>query len=127
MKINENIAFALRSFRRLAIGKYAFCNIAEGTHAGSVTMKASEPIDSQNLLVAAGEIEGEFSVASASKKPIGVCLDEGSAGDIMSVALPGCAESTFVCKTAASVSAGDSLYTSAGGKVSPWPPTAHTR
>ena len=42
MKINENIAFALRSFRRLAIGKYAFCNIAEGTHAGSVTMKASE-------------------------------------------------------------------------------------
>lgn len=119
MKINENIAFALRSFRRLTIGKYAFCNIAEGTHAGSVTMKASEPVDSQNLLVAAGEIEGEFSVASASKKPIGVCLDEGSAGDIMSVALPGCAESTFVCKTAASVSAGDSLYTSAGGKVSP--------
>ena len=117
MKINENIAFALRSFRRLAIGKYAFCNIAEGTHAGSVTMKASEPIDSQNLLVTAGEIEGEFSVASASKKPIGVCLDEGSAGDIMSVALPGCAESTFVCKTAASVSAGDSLYTSAGGSA----------
>ena len=37
----------------------------------------------------------------------------------MSVALHGCAESTFVCKTAASVSAGDSLYTSAGGKVSP--------
>ena len=64
MKINENIAFALRSFRRLAIGKYAFCNIAEGTHAGSVTMKASEPIDSQNLLVTAGEIENLLAFAS---------------------------------------------------------------
>ena len=82
-------------------------------------MRAAEAVDSQNLLVAAGENDGEFVVASASKKPIGVCLDEGAKGDSVSVALPGCAESTFVCRTSANVSAGDSLYASAGGKVSP--------
>ncbi|OLA85454.1 MAG: hypothetical protein BHW65_03090 [Verrucomicrobia bacterium CAG:312_58_20] len=120
MKQTKNIAAAaLRAIAGARRGGPAFCNIAEGTHAGSVTMRAAEAVDSQNLLVAAGENDGEFVVASASKKPIGVCLDEGAKGDSVSVALPGCAESTFVCRTSANVSAGDSLYASAGGKVSP--------
>ena len=120
MKQTRNIAAAtLRAIAGALRGGPAFCNIAEGTHAGSVTMKAAEAVDSQNLLVAAGENDGEFVIASASKKPIGVCLDEGAKGESVSVALPGCAESTFVCRTSANVSAGDSLYTSAGGKVSP--------
>ena len=69
--------------------------------------------------ISSGDSLAEYVVASASKKPIGVCLDEGAKGDSVSVALPGCAESTFVCRTSANVSAGDSLYASAGGKVSP--------
>lgn len=122
MKNNENIAGAIsRAIARMNFGKQSFCNIAEGTHAGSITMKAGESIDSQNLLVCAGTNEGEFAIASAAKKPIGVCLDEGAKGDIMSVALAGCAESTFICKAAANISAGNPLYTSAGGKVSPTP------
>lgn len=117
-KINSAVS-AIRALAALPFGKTAFCNIAEGTHAGSITMTASENVDSQNLVVSAAATEGEFAIAKANSKPVGVCLDEGSKGEIMSVALGGCPESTFVCKTAANVVAGDSLYTAAGGKVSP--------
>lgn len=120
MNQSKNIAAALlRATGGALRGKPAFCNIAEGTHAGSVTMRAAEAVDSQNLLAAAGAADGEFVIASAAKRPIGVCLDEGAKGEPMSIALPGCAESTFVCRASANVSAGDYLYTSAGGKVSP--------
>ena len=40
-----------------ACRKRAFCNIAEGTHAGSVTMVAGENIESPNLLVKAGSAD----------------------------------------------------------------------
>ena len=99
-------------------GFLAFCNIAEGTHAGAITMRAGCAIESQNLIVKQGEIDGEFLVADVADKPIGVCVDEGVKGDGMSVILGGCAESTFVCKTSSDITAGDSVYTSVGGKVS---------
>ena len=95
----------------------AFCNIAEGTHAGSVTMVAGENIESPNLLVKAGEAENLVVVASAEDAPIGVCGDEGAKGETVGVYLPGSAESTFICVAASSVNMGDSLYTAAGGKV----------
>ena len=96
----------------------AFCNIAEGTHAGSVTMVAGENIESPNLLVKAGEAENLVVVASAEDAPIGVCGDEGTKGETVGVYLPGSAESTFIGVAASSVNMGDSLYTAAGGKVS---------
>ncbi len=101
-----------------ACRKRAFCNIAEGTHAGSVTMVAGENIESPNLLVKAGSADNLVLIASAEDAPIGVCGDEGAKGETVGVYLPGSAESTFICVAASSVNMGDSLYTAAGGKVS---------
>ena len=98
--------------------KDAFCNIAEGTHAGSITMTAAEAIDTPNLVVCAGALQNEILIAGVANKPIGVCTDEGASADAVAVALPGCAESTFICVAAVNINAGDNLYTAAAGKVS---------
>jgi len=117
-KAKINIAAIGKIFDAIITKSHAFCNIAEGTHAGSITMVAGENIESSNLLVKAGSLENEVLVANASDKPIGVCGDEGSKGETVGVYLAGAAESTFICVTSSDVSSGDSLYTSAGGKVS---------
>jgi len=78
--------YALFNFASaLTTRKRAFCNIAEGTHAGSITMTAGENIDMQNLLVSAGENEGEIIVAQTTSKPLGVCIDEGIKGEKLAV------------------------------------------
>lgn len=116
-KIKNKVLSAL-GFGSRACSRRAFCNIAEGTHAGSITMVAGENIESPNLLVKAGEAENLVVVASAGDAPIGVCGDEGAKGETVGVYLPGSAESTLICVAASSVNMGDPLYTSAGGKVS---------
>ncbi len=96
----------------------AFSNIAEGTHAGSITLKAGEDIDNSHLLVKLDD-SGEAIVAcSASDLPIGVCPDECDINAPVSVLLAGSAESSFLCRCATDVDAGDILYTHSGGKVS---------
>lgn len=94
----------------------AFCNIAEGTHAGRITRAAKAEIPTSNLLVKASG--GGIEVASAIDRPIGVCADCGEEGDILDVALPGCAESSIICVANGAVSEGDFLYSADGGKVS---------
>lgn len=118
----------IHSFVESACGFFAktaragiFGNIAAGTHAGSVTMTAGADIDGANLVVKHGIQEGEILVAGASDKPFGVCTDEGEKGELLAVALPGCAESTFMCVAAGAIQAGSDLYTSANGKVSAVP------
>lgn len=93
-----------------------FCNIAEGTHAGRITRVAKSEIPSSNLLVKASE--GGIEVAGAIDTPIGVCTDCGEEGDILDVALPGCAESSIICIANGAVMEGDLLYSADGGKVS---------
>ena len=114
-KTPERIIAAIRGAFRS--NKRAFCNIAEGTHAGSMTMTAEESVDSANLIVKAGSNPGEIKIANATDKPIGVCNDLGSKGDVLNVAIPGSAESTFICVCSSGASYGDTLYTDANGKV----------
>ncbi len=109
--VAQRVATAFKS-------RVTFCNIAEGTHAGAITMAADENIESQNLVVTAGSSEGSFAIANVTSKPIGVCVDQGVEGDMLAVALPASNGSTLVCKAASDVSAGDSVYTAANGKVS---------
>ncbi|MBQ6534072.1 MAG: DUF2190 family protein [Opitutales bacterium] len=118
--MTKKIINALGALAKLALrGKgAAFCNIAEGTHAGSLTMAAGENIESQNLVVCAGSNEGEFAIAKATDKPLGICVDQGAKGERLAVLLPGSAGSTFMCRATGDVSAGDSVYTAANGKVS---------
>ena len=99
-----------------ALEKRAFCNIAEGTHAGKISRIAGSQIAKPNLLVKA--VEGGIAVAGAADMPIGVCTDCGEKGDLLDVALPGCAESSIICVLDGSASEGDILYSANGGKVS---------
>lgn len=116
MKKIKNIAFAKLSGFAKAFGKEsAFCNIAEGTHAGHITVVAKNAIAAANLVVKFDQ--GGIAVANVGDVPAGVCTDSGDAGDILDVALPGCAESSFICISGTDVKEGDNLYTSNAGKV----------
>ncbi len=97
----------------------AFSNIAEGTHAGSATFTAAEDIDNSQLLVALDDSGEAVKICSATDAPIGVCVDECDINDKCAVALAGSAESTFLCRCAKAVDAGDPVFTADGGKVSP--------
>lgn len=56
-KLSARLAEGLRAaFER----KPAFCNIADGTHAGSITMVAEESVDNAYLVVKAGANDGGF-------------------------------------------------------------------
>ncbi len=107
--------FAIPAATRKSV---CFCNIAEGTHAGNITMTAGEDIEAQNLLVKAGTSENEIKIAGVGDRPIGVCNDQGAKGDVLNVVLPGSAESTIMCVCSSGASYGDALYTAANGKVS---------
>lgn len=96
----------------------SFCNIAEGTHAGNITMIAAEDIDTANLIVKTGANANEILIAGIADKPLGVCNDQGSKGDVLNVAIAGSAESTFMCVCSSGATYGDTLYTAANGKVS---------
>lgn len=95
-----------------------FSNIAEGTHAGSITMTAGAEIDSSGLVLCADASSGSVKIAGAADLPIGVSADESQMGEALAVILPGCAESTIMCISASEINTGDTLYTAAGGKVS---------
>ena len=95
----------------------AFSNIAEGTHAGSLTLTAAEDIDSPYLLVKIDDSGNAVEICTAADLPVGLALDECDMGEGVAVALPGCAESTFMCRAASDVDAGDEVFTAADGKV----------
>lgn len=95
----------------------AFSNIAEGTHAGSLTLTAAEDINSPYLLVKIDDTGNAVEICTAADLPVGLALDECDMGEGVAVALPGCAESTFMCRSASDVDAGDEVFTAADGKV----------
>lgn len=95
----------------------AFSNIAEGTHAGSLTLTAAEDINSPYLLVKIDDTGNAVEICTAADLPVGLALDECDMGEGVAVALPGCAESTFMCRAASDVDAGDEVFTAADGKV----------
>lgn len=92
-----------------------FCNIAEGTHAGHITLVAKSDIAQANLLVKL--VNGQAEIAQANDIPVGVCTDCADAGDVLDVALAGCAESTLMCVASTSIEAGDVVYSQNYGKV----------
>ena len=95
----------------------AFSNIAEGTHAGSLTLTAAEDINSPYMLVKIDDTGNAVEICTAADLPVGLALDECDMGEGVAVALPGCAESTFMCRAASDVDAGDEVFTAADGKV----------
>jgi len=121
MKINilNTVGILFASVKKSA-QMNAFANIAEGTHAGQITMTAAEQIISPNLLVKA-DSQGCVKIANAGEKPIAVTQDSAENGDILAVYLPGCASSTVLCVAASSIQNGDTVYGSVAGKVTSTP------
>lgn len=103
-----------------------FANIAEGTHAGSVSITAAADINSAHL-IAAFDDSGCVQPCGAASMPIGVFADECDAGDKAAVYLPGCANSTVLCVCSAPVNAGDALFTDDDGAVTNSPDGARFR
>ncbi len=97
-----------------------FCNIAEGTHAGNITMIADDLIAAKNLIVTQTSASG-IRIANVGDKPMGVCTDSGASGDAVNVTLAGSTSSTVLYVASTNIVAGQSLYTAENGKVSPTP------
>ncbi len=94
------------------------CNIAEGTHEDSVTKLADAAITTRYLLVKVGSDANHIAVANAADCPLGVCSDEPSAAEAEAdVKLFGCAQSSRIMVPIENISAGDEVYSAAGGKV----------
>lgn len=115
-KIMKIVAKNLWNFSTTAKQKSAFCNISEGTHAGRLTCVAKADIDKAYLLVKFEN--GGIVPASLGDAPVGVCTDSGEIGDVLDIALAGCAESSILCVSANEVAAGKALYSAANGSVS---------
>lgn len=117
--MNKIKKYSGRFFLKSGKVQKIFGNIAEGTHAGAITLIASEHIDRANLLVCFEEgASGKIKVATLGDKPAGICTDSGMEGEPLSVVLPGSAESSVLCVAASSIAIGAPVYSAAGGKVS---------
>ncbi len=96
----------------------AFCNISEGTHAGSCTMVANVDITQKNLVVKVAD-DMRIEPAGLGDAPFGVCVDEAKAGEYCTVMLPGSASGTILCAMGSGGAIkGATLYSVADGKVS---------
>ncbi len=116
-KIIKIVFSGLTKPLKTLLNRNAFCNIAEGTHAGHISSIANE-VFGQSYLLAKFQ-NGGVAPANLGDTAIGVCTDCGEAGDIIDIALAGSAADTFLCVSDAAITAGDKLYGVAGGRVSP--------
>ncbi len=98
----------------------AFCNIAEGTHSGFITMIAENDITKQNLLVT-NTSQGKVDLAMKGDMPLGVSCDTARANEAIAIALGASVAQTILCVASTSVNAGDSLYLADYGKVTSTP------
>jgi hypothetical protein len=108
-------------------GLVSAINIAEGTHAGSLTKKTDAAIATRFLLVKFGTDVNHIAVNGANDKPLGICPDEAAAAEEdKAVDLLGVAKSTLRCVASEAIAITDELYSAAGGKVQNLPAGAGT-
>ena len=111
----------LRRIKGGAKNAEAFSNIAEGTHAGSITLTAAEDIDASYLLVKMDDSGNAVEICQAADMPLGVCLDESDINSGVAVALPASSGSTLLCRCDSGINAGDAVFTSSAGKITAAP------
>lgn len=94
-------------------------NIAEGTHAGTITKLADAAITTRFLLVKPGTDGNHIALSGANDCPLGVCEDEPSAAEEpVAVALLGCSPRTVKMVANGEITALAEVYTAASGKIS---------
>jgi len=96
---------------------FGAANIAEGTHAGSISRKA-DAAASEYLLVKKGSDADHVAVCGVADVPIGVLASVPTAAeDDVTVNLLGCAPSTRIMIASEAIAAGVEVYTAAAGKI----------
>jgi hypothetical protein len=102
-------------------------NIAEGTHQNAKTYKADAAVTTRYLMAKIGTDAAHSAACGASDIPIGVMQDEaGAAEDLVAVELLGISNRTLLMVASEAITAGEAVYTAAGGKVQDLPAGAGT-
>jgi hypothetical protein len=114
------------SHRRMALRRPAFSNIAQGTHAGYVTVTAASVFTSKYLLAKADSTAGEVDVCGASDCPVGIATDDASVGDPLALKILGVSPQSVLVTASGAFAAESYLYTAANGQVQTEPTTAGT-
>jgi len=102
---------------KLRAHRPVFANIAVGTHAGQFTRTLEATASSRYLLGKEGTAAHEVDICGAADRPLGVITDEGTAGDLVNVALPGSASNTVLMVASEAITVGSAVYTAPNGKV----------
>ncbi len=93
-------------------------NIAEGIHAGQITKASDAIITERYLLGKIGSTTDRVNVCAAIDTPMGVITDEAAAvGDMVNVALLGCAGFTIRMVASAAIAQGALVEPAASGRI----------
>ncbi len=104
-----------------------FANIAEGTHTGLITRKATAAISDAYLIMKLGADAEHVAVSGVADIPLGIAEDEAEAAeDVLTIALLGSSATTQLVLAGTSISAGDYIVSDANGKARPLPAGAGT-
>jgi len=103
-----------------------FANVAQGTHAGYVTVTAASAFTSKYLLAKADATAGEVDPCGANDCPVGVATDDADVGDPLALKILGVNPQSALVTASAAIAAGAYLYAAANGCVQGEPTTAGT-
>lgn len=103
-----------------------FANIAQGTHAGYVTVTAASTFSGKYLLAKANATAGKVDPCGVSDCPVGVATDEADVGDPLALKLPGVSPQSVLVTANGAITAGTYLYAAANGQVQSEPTAAGT-
>jgi len=115
----------LRHYRSSA-RRPVFANIAQGTHAGYVTVTAASAFTSKYLLAKADATAGQIDVCGVSDCPVGIATDEADVGDPLALKILGVSPQSVLVTASGAFAAESYLYTAANGEVQTEPATAGT-
>lgn len=108
-------------------GLVSAINIAEGTHKNAKTYKADAAVTTRYLLAKIGSDAAHSAACGASDIPIGFMQDEAAAAeDLIAVELLGISNRTLLGVASEAITAGEAVYTAAGGKLQDLPAGAGT-
>jgi len=103
-----------------------FANVAQGTHAGYITVTAASAFSGKYLLAKADATAGEVDPCGASDCPVGVATDEAAAGDPLALKILGVSPQSVLVTASGAIAAGAYLYAAASGCVQGEPSSAGT-
>jgi hypothetical protein len=103
-----------------------FANIAQGTHAGYVTVAAASAFSGKYLLAKANATAGKVDPCGASDCPVGVATDEADVGDPLALKIPGVSPQSVLVTASGAITVGAYLYAAANGRVQGEPSSAGT-